>query len=142
MLLLTTHALEYFLWFLVFSWLVSIIMTVYGLSREDLIAPPNATEMTTPYAPLISIIVPCRNEADRILPAAIRSILDQDYGPFELIAINDLSTDATGEILKALAEADRRLRVIEGAEPPAGWLGKPYAMHQALTQARGERLSA
>ena len=142
MLLLTTHALEYFLWFLVFSWLVSIIMTVYGLSREDLTAPPNATEMKTPYAPLISIIVPCRNEADRILSAAIRSILDQDYRHFEVIAINDRSTDATGEILKALAEADRRLRVIEGAEPPAGWLGKPYAMHQALTQARGEWILA
>ncbi len=72
----------------------------------------------------------------------IRSILAQDYGWFEVIAVNDRSTDATEAILETLAKSDDRLRVIEGEEPPAGWLGKPYAMQQAFTHARGEWILA
>jgi chlorobactene glucosyltransferase len=142
MLPLTTHALEYFLWFLAFSWLVSLLMTIYGLSRQKLLAPPNEAETAIYDVPLVTIIVPCRNEADRILTASIRSILGQDYGHFEVIAINDRSTDRTGEILGELAATNGRLRVLEGAELPAGWLGKPHAMHQALPHARGEWILA
>jgi cellulose synthase/poly-beta-1,6-N-acetylglucosamine synthase-like glycosyltransferase len=72
-----------------------------------------------------------------VLPACIRSILSQDYGRFEVIAVNDRSTDATGAILNAVARTDARLRVVEGRELPAGWLGKPHAMRQALAHARG-----
>jgi chlorobactene glucosyltransferase len=136
--LLTTHLLEYLLWLLAFSWLVSIAMTVYGLARRRVLAPAPENQLSIAEGPLVSIIVPARNEADRVLTDSIRSILNQDYGRFEVIAIDDRSTDATGKILKSLAQTDSRLRVIKGAELPAGWLGKPHAIHQALQQARGE----
>ena len=48
----------------------------------------------------------------------------------------------TGAILETLAKSDDRLRVIAGEEPPAGWLGKPYAMQQAFNHARGEWILA
>jgi chlorobactene glucosyltransferase len=56
------------------------------------------------------------------------------------VAVNDRSTDSTLAILRALAEADPRLRVIDGTETPAGWLGKPHALRQALEASRGEWL--
>ncbi len=90
----------------------------------------------------MSVLIPARNEEHRILADCIRSILSQDYEPFEVIAVNDRSTDRTRAILDELAKGDERLRVIDGDELPAGWLGKPYAMQQAVTLARGEWILA
>jgi chlorobactene glucosyltransferase len=130
------------LWLIVFAWLVSIVLTWYGLGRQKPFLATNHLRMTTTNAPLVSVLVPARNEQDRVLVDCIRSILAQDYGRFEVIAVNDRSTDGTGALLEALAKSDDRLRVIEGAERPAGWLGKPYAMQQAFNQARGEWILA
>ena len=119
-------------------WLLAALITLRALGRgKPLRAAPNK-ELMNGNAPLVSILVPARNEEGRVLPQCIRSILEQDYGRFEVIAVNDRSTDATGPILHAIAKSDERLRVIDGAETPEGWLGKPYAMQQALDRARGE----
>ena len=131
-----------FVWLIVSAWLVSIVLTLYGLARQKPLLPINHLRMTASDAPLVSVLVPARNEQNRVLADCIRSILDQDYGRFEVIAVNDRSTDATGAILETLAKSDHRLRVIEGEEPPAGWLGKPYAMQQAFNHARGEWILA
>src|SRR5436309_4233792 len=131
-----------FVWLLVFGWLISIVLTLYGLSRQKPLFPVNVLHMPASQAPLVSVLVPDRNEQHRVLSECIRSILAQDYGSFDVIAINDHSTDATGTILETFAKSDDRLQVIEGAEPPAGWLGKPYAMQQALNHARGEWILA
>ena len=126
------------LWLIAFAWLVTVVFTLHGLSRQKpLLATPNL-RLTASDAPLVSILVPARNEQHRVLEDCIRSILAQDYGQFEVIAVNDRSTDDTGAILETIAKSDKRLRVIEGEELPPGWLGKPYAMHQALNHTRGE----
>lgn len=130
------------IWLIVPAWVISIVLTLYGLSRQKPLLPANQLRMTASEAPFVSVLVPARNEQYRVLADCIRSILAQDYGWFEVIAVNDRSTDATGAILKALAENDGRLRVIEGEEPPAGWLGKPYAMQQAFNNAGGEWILA
>lgn len=134
--------LTIFLWFIVFTWLISIALTLYGLARRRPLLPTNELRRSASDAPLVSVLVPARNEQDRVLADCIRSILAQDYGRFEVIAVNDRSTDATGATLESMAESDDRLRFIEGEEPPAGWLGKPYAMQQALKHARGEWILA
>ena len=67
-------------------------------------------------------------------------ILGQDYPHFEVIVLDDRSTDATPTILRELAEGSRDLRVLQGAELPPGWAGKPHALHQAAGAARGEWL--
>ena len=128
--------------FTAFVWLVITILTLYGVSRQKELSTTSDLRLTTTDAPLVSILVPARNEQHRILEPCIRSILAQDYGNFEVIAVNDRSTDATGAILNTLAESNAQLRVIEGAELPAGWLGKPYAMQQAFNLARGEWILA
>lgn len=129
-------------WLLVFAWLVSVVLTLYGLSRQKPLLPAGDLCTRLSDAPLVSILVPARNEQHRVLADCIRSILAQDYGRLEVIAVNDRSIDATGAILETLAKSDERLRVIEGQELPAGWLGKPYAMQQAFTHARGEWILA
>lgn len=136
------HILTAALWFIALAWLLVLVLTLLGLAREKFLLPSTDLRLTAADAPLVSVLVPARNEEDRVLEDCIRSILAQDYGRFEVIAINDRSTDATGEILQTLARTDERLRVIDGKEPPPGWLGKPYAMQQALAHARGEWILA
>ena len=130
------------IWLIAFVWLAIVVLTVYGLSRQRYLSPSLDLRLAPSEAPLVSILVPARNEQHRVLEDCIQSILAQDYPRFEVIAVNDRSTDTTGTILETLAESDRRLQVIEGRELPEGWLGKPYAMHQALQCARGEWILA
>jgi chlorobactene glucosyltransferase len=128
-----------FVWLIVLVWLISLVLTLYGLSRQKPLLP---TRMTLSDSPLVSVLVPARNEQHRVLAECISSILAQDYENFEVIAVNDRSTDSTVEILETFATSDARLRVINGEELPAGWLGKPYAMQQAFAHARGEWILA
>ncbi len=91
-------------------------------------------------APMVSVLVPARNEAHNI-EACIRSLLAQDYPNYEVIALDDDSTDATGRILDRLAEQDARLRVIHHRQPlPPGVNGKSRACQCLAEQARGEWL--
>ncbi|MDQ3256910.1 MAG: glycosyltransferase, partial [Acidobacteriota bacterium] len=123
-------------WICVFGWLGFAAVSLYGLAgRKPLLPAQNSQPMTD--APLISVLVPARNEARRILAQSICSVLGQDYQHLEVIAVNDRSTDTTESILRSTAETDERLHVINGVEPPAGWLGKPYALQQALGASRG-----
>ena len=87
----------------------------------------------------MSVVVPARNEEAGV-EAAVRSHLAQDYPDFEVVVVDDRSTDSTGEILDRLAAEDRRLLVVRGEEPPSGWLGKPHAAHQGVSRASGEIL--
>jgi chlorobactene glucosyltransferase len=137
-----SKVLALLLWFISLSWLISVGLTLFGLSRRRPLLPARGPGLKSSDAPLVSILVPARNEQNRVLADSIRSILAQDYGSFEVIAVNDRSTDATVEVLEALARDDDRLFVVAGEEPPLGWLGKPYAMQQACNRARGEWLLA
>ncbi len=98
-----------------------------------------ASYSPAPNAPLpfVSILVPARNEAANIA-ACVRSLLAQDYAAFEVVALDDASTDDTGAILHALAAEAGRLRVLCGQPLPAGWLGKHWACAQLAEAARGE----
>src|SRR6185369_11585834 len=120
-----------------FGWLVFAAVALYELAqhRPMFLA---ATAQPTTNQPLVSILIPSRNEAGRILDQSVRSVLAQDYEEFEVIVVNDRSTDATESILRSIAATDKRLNVINGVEPPAGWLGKPYALQQALETSRGQ----
>lgn len=132
----------YLLWALVAAWTVSLLLTLYGLSRQRPLLPLDDAALHANDGPIVSVVVPARNEEQRVLSDSIGSILAQDYRTFEVIAIDDRSTDKTLSILQSLAQADSRLHVIEGEDLPLGWLGKPHAMHQALKQARGEWILA
>jgi chlorobactene glucosyltransferase len=135
-------AIAYLLWVVVSGWLVSLLLTVYVLYRQRPLQSLDKKDLTTKESPLVSVLVPARNEEHRVLVDSLHSILSQDYDRFEVIAVNDRSTDATYTILKSLATQDNRLQVIDGEELRPGWLGKPYAMHQAFSHAKGEWILA
>jgi chlorobactene glucosyltransferase len=123
-------------WVCALGWLAFTALVLYGLAGRAPLMPVQSPELKA-NAPLVSIIIPARNEEHRILAESVTSVLAQDYEPLEIIAVNDRSTDKTESILRAMAEAYGRLIVINGKEPPAGWLGKSYALQQALEIARG-----
>jgi glycosyltransferase involved in cell wall biosynthesis len=92
--------------------------------------------------PRVSIIVPARNEEVDI-EQSLTQLLELDYDNYEVIAVNDRSTDRTGEIMERVASsspggANPRLRVIHHRELPPGWLGKTHAMWTATNAASGD----
>lgn len=87
--------------------------------------------------PRVSVLVPARNE-EANLPRLIPTLLAQDYPDFEVVVLDDNSTDRTPEILDQFARTDRRIRVISGLPRPRGWLGKNWACHQLSESAKGE----
>lgn len=89
--------------------------------------------------PLVSIIIPARNEEKTIKPALL-SILTQDYHNLEVMVINDRSTDGTGDVLKKMRVRYPRLKVEHITELPPGWLGKNHALQYGAERAGGEYL--
>lgn len=95
-------------------------------------------------APAVSILVPARNE-EAALPALLGSLLALDYPRYEIILVDDHSTDGTGRLAEEWSrrqEARGRLRVLHNRQLPPGWSGKVYALHLAARAARGEWLLA
>jgi glycosyltransferase involved in cell wall biosynthesis len=90
--------------------------------------------------PRISVIVPALNEEEQLDPA-LRSLIALDYPDYEVIAVNDRSTDRTGEIMDRLAAANpSRLKVVHVTALPENWLGKPHALQRGTDIATGELL--
>lgn len=119
-------------------WLLALGRTILNLLLVPrLRLQPAPTE--PPLVPLVSVIVPARDE-ERMIGRTVRALLAQTWPALELIVVNDRSTDGTGAVLAQIASEDSRLVVIDNEEPPAGWLGKPWAMHQGSLRARGELL--
>ena len=87
----------------------------------------------------ISIIIAACNE-EKAIASALLSLLKQDYPDFEIIVVNDRSTDSTGAILEQLAKTDNRIKLVHIKTLPDGWLGKTNALHQASQLATGEWL--
>jgi glycosyltransferase involved in cell wall biosynthesis len=140
----------YFHWIggalLALVWLSRIIDTGIGVRTLVNIARPewDRDAATTAGVPRVSIIVPARNE-EKSIGEALSRLLTLDYSNFEVIAVNDRSTDHTGEIMEKLASRGERrsnvhLRIVHVRELPAGWLGKNHAMWSAANQASGEWL--
>jgi glycosyltransferase involved in cell wall biosynthesis len=115
------------------GWVMALIRTIVNLT----LIPSLRADMRPATEPLVSVIIPARDEA-HIIERTVRAFLAQTYANLEVIVINDRSTDGTGDIVRAIH--DDRLTVIDGVEPPAGWLGKPWALHQGSRIARGELL--
>jgi hypothetical protein len=97
-------------------------------SRQD------AFESPASPGPLVSIIVPARNE-EALLARCLASLSAQHYGPLEVIVVDDRSTDGTHAIAERMARA-----VVTPSDPPPGWTGKCWAAWQGSAAARGEWL--
>jgi glycosyltransferase involved in cell wall biosynthesis len=149
-----------------FHWIAGTILALAWFSRivDAALGMPSVADVTKPEwnrnpvaaagNPRVSIIVPARNEEEDI-EASLRTLLALDYDNYEVIAVNDRSTDRTGEIMERVAQQDLgapflasfarsggvgRLRVIHHRDLPAGWLGKTHAMWTATNAATGDWL--
>ena len=128
-------SLTAFLWAL--PWILLAVAAPFVFSSR-----PKLREFPLPPMdglPLVSIIVPARNEAVNI-GACSGSILHSRYSNLELIIVDDDSSDGTRHIAQNIAESDGRARVISGEPLPDGWLGKCWACWQGYRDARGELL--
>ena len=125
------------------AWFSRILQAAMGMPQvADIARPEWDRKPPTPDGePRVSIIVPSRNE-ELDIRATLESLLVLDYSDYEIIAVNDRSTDRTGEIMdEVLSRADRsRLRVIHVEELPDRWMGKTHAMWTAGKQATGDWL--
>jgi glycosyltransferase involved in cell wall biosynthesis len=135
-----------------FYWIAGVILALAWFSRivDAALGMPSVVDISQPEwdrnpvastgNPRVSIIVPARNEENDIQQSLAR-LLALDYDNYEVIAVNDRSTDRTGEIMEGVAACGQgRLRVIHHCELPAGWLGKTHAMWTATNQAKGDWL--
>lgn len=109
-----------------------------NLLGEVRIDPGEAKALPVP-PPLISIVIPARDE-EACIRDSMKSILASDYDNFELIVVNDRSTDRTAEIVEELARGDRRISLMTVSEVASGWTGKTYAMVCGVQKARGDIL--
>jgi chlorobactene glucosyltransferase len=95
----------------------------------------------TQKLPVVSVVLPARNEQDNI-QKCLDSLLRQDYHNYEIIAVNDCSIDATGQILHKVAatNSEREITIINLERKPAGWVGKNWACFQGYKRSSGQVL--
>lgn len=119
------------------------IMAVYALT----ISLMNVISMTVmdhrshkqDKRPKVSVLVPARNEHDHI-EKCVRSLMAQNYPDYEILVLDDKSTDDTAAIVERLQKEDSRITLIHGDPLPEGWKGKNHAIQQMLPYATGEYL--
>ena len=116
-------------------WLFIARRVVGGLLRPRRLSAVTLRER--PIWPRVSVIVPARNE-EAALEGCLKSLLGQDYQQLEIVALDDRSTDASGQVMDDLAAIDPRLEVIHVKELPAEWLGKSHANFLGAAAATGD----
>jgi glycosyltransferase involved in cell wall biosynthesis len=95
--------------------------------------PPPARER-------VSVLLPVRDEAARVAACLTSLLVQQDVPDLEVLVLDDGSTDGTADVVRRVAGDDARVRLLDGAPPPYGWLGKPHACRQLADAASGSVL--
>ncbi|HWL39528.1 MAG TPA: glycosyltransferase family 2 protein [Gemmatimonadaceae bacterium] len=121
-----------FLWSL--PWIIPQLVTYFRLRNSRSLDDESAE--APPDAPLLSVIVPARNEAHNIA-RCVASILVTSYPRLELIVVDDHSTDDTARIATSAARGDARFRVVPNPDLPEGWFGKQWACATGARAASG-----
>jgi glycosyltransferase involved in cell wall biosynthesis len=126
------------------AWFSRIVEAALGMPHVADIARPEWDRRPADFngEPKVSIIVPARNEEGSIRETLLH-LLALDYSNYEVIAVDDRSTDRTGQIMDEVADRSvgaTRLRAIHVSELPSAWLGKTHAMWSAGQQATGDWL--
>lgn len=132
-------------WLLAFGWLWQLVQWLLHFPELD-----DLNRISLQYlpdwgadSPQLTVVVPACNEESSIA-ATLRSLLNSEGIRLQIIAVNDRSTDSTGEIIDAVAEQYRptagihTLQLIHIKELPLGWLGKPHAVSTAAALAEAE----
>jgi chlorobactene glucosyltransferase len=118
-----------------------LLATMLAVALYNLWTAPRLERAGEPAAlPMVSLLVPARDEAEN-LRRTLPLLLAADYPHLEILLLDDRSSDDTGAIARSLAGSGRApLRVMNGTEPPSGWVGKNWACHQLAAAATGDVL--
>lgn len=109
------------------------------LNNLKLLKPITKRKKPLEKPPLVSVLVPARNESENI-EKCITSLANQDYPNFELIVLDDNSEDDTLVKLNRLKEKYPKIKIYIGEVLPEGWTGKNFACHTLSSYAHGEWL--
>jgi chlorobactene glucosyltransferase len=120
-----------------------LIACFYGLTYVfyKLLRSVPKAEFLPENLPLISVIVPARNEEGKV-GRCLKSLLVQNYPNFEIVIIDDRSTDNTAEVIQSYVDsplnAKNRIKFVHGKDAPEGWIGKCNALAHAVGHASGD----
>ena len=134
--------MDYFLYYqYIITGLLAIILINFIINNFAYRSPLNykLQDSFISNDPLISILIPARNEEDNI-DLCLRSLSKQDYSNIEILVLDDNSTDKTCLVVEKWAQKDHRIRLLKGKPLIKGWKGKSYACHQLSLQAKGKYL--
>lgn len=122
-------------WFILALLLVVLAVTLFNaFTAPRLIRGPRPRK-----PPRTSVLIPARNESDSIT-GCLESLLKQDYPDFEIVVLDDASTDGTLRKVRDMSEKHPKIRVLRGRPLPPGWTGKNWACHQLSREASGDLL--
>ncbi len=126
-------------WAVAAVWTSRVLPSIWGVRRVPYLNRlPSDCQPTG--SPAVTVVVPAKDEAFAI-EATLRSLALQDYGPLQVVAVDDRSTDGTGARMDAVAaEFPARVRALHVDTLPAGWSGKVHAMTRGAEGARSEYL--
>lgn len=120
--------------------ITTVLLTMLGITLHNAWAFPRLVQrQSAAPGPQISILIPARNEATTIA-ATVKSLLAQSGPHFELLLLDDHSTDGTAALAQQTANGDPRFRLLRGAALPPDWSGKNWACQQLAQAAAGDIL--
>lgn len=131
-----------FAWLIAAAWLWRVLPALRMLPRVPNLLDSEYGVANLGASPSVTVIVPAKDEAQAI-EQCLRSLLESDIPNLQIIAVDDRSTDATGDLMDRVAvepEARNRLRVLHVKELPESWLGKPHAMALAAAEVESDWL--
>jgi glycosyltransferase involved in cell wall biosynthesis len=120
------------------TWIYLATYVVKSLKQSPKLDSYGKSAITRKF-PKVSIILPARNE-EKHIAKCLDSLLNQDYPTFEIIAVNDSSTDRTKVIMQQYAARDPRILIVDLVSKPEGWAGKNWACFQGYLKSTGDVL--
>lgn len=122
---------------LIFYVIFFFLILRFAITLFNFISNPKLLRARQQNRDSISVLIPVRNEQKHIL-RLLKSIKEQDYTNYEVLILDDASSDNTRLVINQFIAADPRFRLLEGRKLPQGWTGKNFACHQLAEQGTGK----
>src|SRR5215470_6749503 len=119
--------------------LLVINLFIFGVTLANVALWPRLRRATGKCPYQVSVLIPARNEEVN-LRACLDAVLKQGHTVLEILVYDDHSTDGSAKIISEFAERDSRVRAIEPAPLPSGWLGKNFACARLAGESKGKWL--
>ncbi len=87
----------------------------------------------------ISVLIPARDE-ERTISRALNALQRSEGIDFEVVVMDDASSDRTAAIVRGMSRSDPRIRLAQAPALPAGWCGKQHACAALAREARHDLL--